>query len=112
MKFELFWLVMTAILTGLLWIPYILDRMAMRGIMGTLKNPGPRDRAHSGWATRLMFDHQNTVENLVVFAVLILVLGSAAILARRAYGRATLGERRTSGSPTQPWVTTPERLDG
>ena len=48
----------------------------------------------------------------IVAAVLILVLGSAAILARRAYGRATLGERRTSGSPTQPWVTTPERLDG
>jgi uncharacterized MAPEG superfamily protein len=74
MKFELFWLVMTAILTGLLWIPYILDRMAMRGIMGTLANPGPRDKPHSGWAARLYFAHQNTVENLVVFAVLILVL--------------------------------------
>lgn len=74
MKFELFWLVMTAILTGLLWIPYILDRIAVRGVMKTLANPGPRDRPHSGWATRLMFAHQNTIENLVVFAVLILVL--------------------------------------
>ncbi|HWJ99155.1 MAG TPA: MAPEG family protein [Xanthobacteraceae bacterium] len=77
MKFELFWLVMTAILTGLLWIPYILDRIAMRGVMGALKNPGPRDRAHSGWATRLMFAHQNTIENLVVFAVLVLVLNES-----------------------------------
>jgi uncharacterized MAPEG superfamily protein len=77
MKFELFWLAMSAILTGLLWIPYILDRMAVRGIMGTLKNPSPRDRPHSGWATRLMFAHQNSVENLVVFAVLILVLNES-----------------------------------
>ena len=77
MKFELFWLVMTAILTGLLWIPYILDRMAMRGIMGTLANPGPRDKPHSGWAARLYFAHQNTVENLLVFAVLVLVLNES-----------------------------------
>jgi hypothetical protein len=48
----------------------------------------------------------------IVAAVLILVLGAAALLARRAYGRATLGERRTSGAPTQPWVASSERLDG
>jgi hypothetical protein len=48
----------------------------------------------------------------IVAAVLILVLGAAALLARRAYGRATLGERRTIGAPTQPWVASSERLDG
>jgi hypothetical protein len=48
----------------------------------------------------------------IVAAVLILVLGAAALLARRAYGRATLGERRASGAPTQPWVASSERLDG
>jgi len=74
MKLELFWLAMTAILTGLLWIPYILDRIGQRGLMGAMANPSPRDKSHSPWATRLLFAHQNTVENLVVFAVLVLVL--------------------------------------
>lgn len=77
MKLELFWLAMTAILTGLLWIPYILDRIAIRGVMATMANPTPRDKPHSGWASRLYFAHQNTVENLIVFAVLVLVLNEA-----------------------------------
>jgi uncharacterized MAPEG superfamily protein len=74
MKLELFWLTMTAILTGLLWIPYILDRIGVRGLMATLDNPSPSARPHSPWARRLLFAHDNTVENLVVFAVLVLVL--------------------------------------
>ncbi len=77
MKLELFWLAMTAILTGLLWIPYILDRIAIRGVMATMANPTPRDKPHSGWAARLLFAHQNTIENLLVFAVLVLVLNEA-----------------------------------
>ena len=31
MSHELFWLVMTAAMTGLMWLPYILDRMMVRG---------------------------------------------------------------------------------
>ncbi len=77
MKLELFWLAMTAILTGLLWIPYILDRIAIRGAMATFANPTPQAKPHSGWASRLLFAHQNTVENLVVFAALVLVLNEA-----------------------------------
>ena len=41
-KAELFWLTLTTVLTGLVWVPYILDRMAVRGLMGTLDNPSPR----------------------------------------------------------------------
>ncbi|MGH9807223.1 MAG: MAPEG family protein, partial [Terriglobia bacterium] len=34
MSRELMWLTLTVILTGLLWIPYILDRIIVRGLMG------------------------------------------------------------------------------
>jgi uncharacterized MAPEG superfamily protein len=74
MKQELFWLALTTILTGLLWVPYILDRVGQRGLMGTMANPSPRDKTHSAWATRLLFAHMNTVENLVVFGILVLIL--------------------------------------
>jgi uncharacterized MAPEG superfamily protein len=82
MKMELFWLTLTAILTGLLWVPYILDRVAIRGVMGAMANPSPRDKPHSLWAQRLLFSHMNTIENLVVFAVLVLVLNALEISSR------------------------------
>lgn len=71
---ELFWLALTTVMTGLLWVPYILDRIGRRGLMGTMANPSPNDKAHSPWATRLLFAHMNTVENLVVFAILVMIL--------------------------------------
>jgi uncharacterized MAPEG superfamily protein len=79
MKLEVFWLALTTILTGLLWIPYILDRISIRGLMGAMANPSPRDRAHSPWATRRLFAHMNTIENLVVFGFLVLVLAQLDI---------------------------------
>ena len=36
---ELLWLTLTVILTGLLWVPYILDRIMVRGLMGAMANP-------------------------------------------------------------------------
>ena len=71
---ELFWLTLTVILTGLLWIPYIVNRSQVRGLGGALANPTPGDKPHAPWATRLMFAHDNAVENLVVFAPLIIIL--------------------------------------
>ena len=71
---ELFWLTLTVIMTGLLWVPYILDRIAVRGMMGTLGNPSRGDKPQTEWATRLMFAHDNAVENLVTFAPLVLIL--------------------------------------
>lgn len=79
MKLELFWLALTTILTGLLWIPYILDRIGVRGLTATMANPSPRDKAHSPWAARLLFAHQNTLENLVVFGFLVLILREMGI---------------------------------
>ena len=71
---ELFWLTLTVILTGLLWVPYILNRVAVRGVLGSMANPSRGDKPHAEWAARLMFAHDNAIENLVVFAPLVLIL--------------------------------------
>ena len=71
---ELFWLTLTVILTGLLWVPYILNRVTVRGLGGSMANPVPGAKPHAAWATRLMFAHDNAVENLVIFAPLVLIL--------------------------------------
>ena len=73
---ELFWLTLTVILTGILWVPYILNRAQVRGLMGSMANPSRNDKPHAEWATRLMFAHDNAVENLVVFAPLVLILNA------------------------------------
>lgn len=77
-KPELAYLTWTAVLTGILWIPYILDRIAVRGLAGAVgypENPPPQ----SPWAARLMKAHANAVENLVVFAALVLVAHALGI---------------------------------
>jgi len=76
MSRELMWLTLTVILTGLLWVPYIIDRAMVRGLMGALANPSRNDKPQSPWAQRLYFAHTNAVENLVVFAPLVLILDS------------------------------------
>jgi uncharacterized MAPEG superfamily protein len=73
---ELFWLTWTVILTGILWIPYIINRSQVRGLMGSMANPSRGDKPHAPWATRLMFAHDNAVENLVIFAPLVLILNA------------------------------------
>ena len=74
MSKELMWLTLTVILTGVLWIPYILDRVMVRGLMGAMANPSPDDAPQSPWARRLQCAHINAVENLVIFATLVLTL--------------------------------------
>ncbi len=72
MKTELLYLALITVFTGLLWVPYILDRVAVWGLVdavGYPQNPKPQ----SPWAQRLMRAHANAVENLVVFATLVLV---------------------------------------
>jgi uncharacterized MAPEG superfamily protein len=71
---ELLWLTLTVILTGVLWVPYILDRIVVRGLMGAMANPSRGDKPQSGWAQRLYFAHTNAVENLMIFAPLVLIL--------------------------------------
>jgi uncharacterized MAPEG superfamily protein len=88
MKTELLYLVYVTAFTGLLWVPYILDRIATRGLLAAVgypENPKPQSR----WAQRLLKAHQNAVENLVVFAALVLA-ASAAGISNSAIGSACI----------------------
>jgi uncharacterized MAPEG superfamily protein len=90
MSIELFWLTLTVVMTALFWIPYILDRIAVRGLMGAMATPAPADRPQSAWAQRAMRAHENAVENLVVFAPLVLVLHALGISSGLTAGAAAL----------------------
>ena len=74
MATELYWLVMTSLMTALLFVPYIVNRMKEHGLGPALWNPQPDTRPKAPWADRLMRAHANAVENLVVFAPLVLAL--------------------------------------
>ena len=73
MSHELFWLVMTVAMTGLMWVPYILDRFVTWGIGDTVGYPA-NPKPQSPWAQRMYFAHTNAVDNLVIFAPLVLIL--------------------------------------
>ena len=75
---ELMYLSLVTALTALLWIPYMLNTTIVRGLQDTVgypENPSPL----SPWASRLKSAHGNAVENLVVFATLVLVVQAAGI---------------------------------
>ena len=78
MRPELMYLLWVTILTALLWIPYVLDRIAVRGLADTVgypENPKPQ----SPWATRMKAAHANAIENLIVYAVLVLVANALGV---------------------------------
>src|SRR6202011_2682523 len=60
MKPELFWLALTATMTGLFWIPYVLNRVVRSGIPGAFMTP-PMDAApiEAEWARRAKRAHSN-----------------------------------------------------
>jgi uncharacterized MAPEG superfamily protein len=90
MKTELLYLVYVSVLTGLLWVPYILDRIAKWGLTAAVGYPD-NPPLQSPWARRLMKAHVNAVENLVVFAALVLaahalgVSNDAIVMAAKVY---------------------------
>jgi uncharacterized MAPEG superfamily protein len=72
MTTELYYLTLVALFTAVMWLPYILNRIAVRGLfdaVGYPDNPTPV----APWAVRMQAAHANAVENLVVFASLVLI---------------------------------------
>jgi uncharacterized MAPEG superfamily protein len=73
MKSELLYLLLTAILTGLLWIPVVIGYVTARG---TLKPENYRVAPTSAlpdWVNRANRAHLNAVENLAPFAAVVLI---------------------------------------
>ena len=73
---ELNYLTWVTVFTALMWMPYILNTIVVRGLInavGYLDNPKPL----APWAARMKQAHSNAIENLVVFGLLIFVAQAA-----------------------------------
>ena len=71
---ELYWLALTATMTGLFWMPYILDRAVRRGVPGAFLTPKMEAApVEAEWAQRAKRAHLNAVESIGPFAALVLV---------------------------------------
>jgi uncharacterized MAPEG superfamily protein len=73
---ELTYLSWVTVFTALMWMPYILNTIVVRGLInavGYSDNPKPL----APWAARMKQAHSNAIENLVVFGLLIFVAQAA-----------------------------------
>ena len=75
---ELTSLLWVTALTAVAWVPYILNTIMVRGLIEAVGYPdNPRPLAP--WAARMKAAHYNAVENLVVFAALVLLANAAGV---------------------------------
>jgi uncharacterized MAPEG superfamily protein len=78
MSSELMSLTAVTVFTAVLWVPYVLNMIAVRGLkdaVGYPSDPLPL----SPWAAKMKAAHANAVENLVVFATLVLIANAAGV---------------------------------
>ena len=75
---ELKWLALTCLVTTLMWFPYILNLISIRGLMDAMGYPD-NPKPMSAWAERLKRAHYNAVENLIVFGLLVVIAHVANI---------------------------------
>lgn len=75
MKFtsELHSLTVVSTATALMWVPYVVARMTTHGVLRAIGAPGPGYPSDALWADRARRAHLNAIENLAVFAPLVLV---------------------------------------
>lgn len=71
---EVFWLASTLLMTSFFWVPYIINRMSEQGVLSALWDRFGDTRTDKAWAKRMMDAHDNAIENLVIFAALVLLI--------------------------------------
>lgn len=75
MTSEMFWLTLTTLFSGLLFIPYAYVRISRIGLLRLLTNPLPGDDPfEQAWAHRAYRAHMNAIENIAIFAPLVLTV--------------------------------------
>lgn len=77
---EIYILVLVVMMTGLMWVPYIINRLYELGFVSALWDPHGDTEAKSAWANRMMSAHENAVENLIIFAPLVLIAQYLGVL--------------------------------
>lgn len=78
MTSELLSLTWVTALTAVLWMPYILNLIVVRGLLDAVGYPDD-PKPMSGWAAKMKAGHSNAIENLVVFATLVLIANAAGV---------------------------------
>ena len=76
---ELRYLAYAALLSILIWIPYVLAEITTRGLKGAVGYPTGFYDDLPAWAQRWHRAHMNLVENLLPFAALVLVAEFAGV---------------------------------
>jgi uncharacterized MAPEG superfamily protein len=80
---SLHWLALTALMTGLMSLPYVTGRIGAIGLTGAMANPtGELVAKQPEWVRRGRAAHYNAVENLVVFGTLVLIAQDMNLAAR------------------------------
>lgn len=70
---ELHWLTLTLMMTSVFWMPYIINRMLEQGILNALWDRYGETTTDKPWAQRMMRAHENAIENLAIFSVLVII---------------------------------------
>ena len=78
MTAELTSLTWVAALLAITWIPYVLNAIMVRGLVDAVGYPA-EPKPLAPWAQRMKAAHYNSVENLVLFATLVLIANAASI---------------------------------
>ena len=73
---DLMWLTLTLLLTSLFWVPYILQLIVQLGPVQAIWDPTGAHPHDADWALRAKRAHYNAVENLVVFAPLVILVSA------------------------------------
>lgn len=71
---DIFWLTLTILFTACLWFPYILKLLGEVTLAKAMKAGDGTPSPEAPWAARLKRAHANAVENLVIFAPLVLIV--------------------------------------
>jgi uncharacterized MAPEG superfamily protein len=79
---ELFSLTVVSTATALMWVPYVTARMTTHGVMPAIGHPGPGYPVDPPWVDRARRAHLNAIENLAVFAPLVLVAAIVEVSTR------------------------------
>jgi uncharacterized MAPEG superfamily protein len=73
MTIELKYLVLVAVMTLLIRVPWMINKVTVRGLAKVTGYPEDSEPL-SGWAHRVWVAHEDAVQNLIVFAVLVVTL--------------------------------------
>jgi uncharacterized MAPEG superfamily protein len=79
MKTELFYLLLTAILTGVLWVPVVIGYVSTRGTLRPENYKVAPNSPLPDWVNRANRAHLNAVENIAPFVAVVLIANALGV---------------------------------